>query len=512
MRNPFDIFGPDSPLFRQETEDEEKRKKRDSPALSGRGAPAAGTPLGDLGNPFDIFSPSSPLWRGEQVRPKPGYGNLPPEAEKFMADPTGIPARTEQMSFLEKALTILDPLMFPGDVAKAFAYGVIIGGTKEGLRLAREQIARIGTYLPGGRPADPVVRGDELARLLDPNYENRSATARFSLGLLMEVMVDPLAVFGIAKAGLSLTASGARAAGAARTAGVISKAADIAGRTDVFMQTWFNPYTLTGRVTRGIGGPVIDAIAERVEPILQTKLFERTVYGPQGEKIRIPVYIKDLIFPGFTPAERRELLEKIPSYLGGPETGPGIVRKVIAEAQENIQASVARISVLENILAENLGVKVLPFSARKVIPKGTPQEVLAKELTADAWNILDKHGWAVPDEVLKGTAQKLRGLAKTLGLQPEVAVKTFNDYLREARLAFLDISYRATGMPIYERLFKETAKEMGLDPDLAWQRYLGERARFMPKLDEHGRLVDMEEVQGALFQAPELRVEVEAIT
>jgi hypothetical protein len=488
MRNPFDIFSPNSPLFREETEEEKRR------------------------GPFDILSSSSPLWQGKEVKPKPGYGNLPPEAEKFMADPTGVPARTEQMSFLEKALTLLDPLMLPGDVVKAFVYGLKIGGVKDALRLAGEQISRWETYLPGGKPADPLVRGDELARLLDPDYDRRSAAARFGLGLLMDVMLDPLSVFGIVKAGLSLAASGARAAGAARAAGVVSKAADIAGRTDVFMQTWFNPYTLTGRVTRGIGGPVIDAIAERAEPILQTKLFERTVYGPQGEKVRLPVYIKDLIFPGFTPAERKELLDKIPSYLGGPETGPGIVRKVIAEAQENIQASVARISALENILAENLGEKVLPFSARKVIRKGTPQEVLAKELTADTWNILDKHGWAVPDEVLKTTTQKLQALAKTLGLEPEVAVKTFKDYLREARLAFLDISYRATGMPAYERIFKETAKEMGLDPDLAWQRYLGERARFMPRLDERGRSVDMEEVQGALFQAPEPKVELEAIT
>jgi hypothetical protein len=488
VRNPFDIFSPNSPLFREETE-EEKR----------------------LG-PFDIFSPSSPLWQGEEARRKPGYGNFPPEAEKFTAKPTGIPARTEQMTFFEKALTLLDPLMFPGDMVKAFAYGALFGGVREGLRLAGEQLRRWESYLPGGKPADPVVRGDELARLLDPDYDNRSAAARFSLGLLMDVMVDPLAVFGIAKAGLSLIASGVRAAGAARAADVISKAADIAGRTDVFMQRWFNPYGLAARTTRGIGGPVIDAIAERVEPILQTKLFERTVYGPQGEKVRLPVYVKDLIFPGFTPAERKELLDKIPTYLGGPETGPGIVRRVIAEAQENIQASVARISVLENILAENLGEKVLPFSARKVIRKGTPQEVLAKELTADTWNILDKYGWAVPDEVLGATTRKFRGLAKTLGLEPEVAVKTFKDYLREARLAFLDISYRATGMPTYERIFKETAKEMGLDPDLAWQRYLGERARFMPKLDERGRLVDMEEVQGALFQAPEPKVELEAIT
>ncbi len=480
MRNPFDIFSPNSPLFREETGEEKER------------------------NPFDIFSSSSPLWQGEEVRPKPGYGNLPPEAEKYMATPTGIPVRTEQMSPLEKALTILDPLMLPGDVAKAFAYGAIVGGLREGLRLAGEQLRRWESYLPGGRPADPVVRGDELAKLIDPDYDNKSAAARFGLGLLMDVMVDPLAVFGIAKAGLSLAASGARAAKATGVAEVISKGAELAGKADVFAQQWFNPYGVALRATKGIGGPVIDAIAERVEPILQTKLFERTVYGPQGEKIRIPVYIKDLIFPGFSPGERKELLERLPSYLGGPETGPGIVRRVIAEAQENIQASVARISALENILAENLGVKALPFSARKVIPKGTPQEVLAKELVADAWNVLDKYGWAVPDEAIKATTQKLQSLAKSLRLEPEVAAKTFNDYLREARLAFLDISYRATGMPTYERLFKETAKEMGLDPDLAWQRYLGERARFMPKLDERGRLVDLEKVQGALFQSPEV--------
>jgi hypothetical protein len=478
VRNPFDIFSPDSPLFRQETEEERKR------------------------NPFDIFSPSSPIWQGEEVRPKPGYGNLPPEAEKFMATPTGVPARTEQMSFLEKALTILDPLMFPGDVVKAFTYGALTGGVKEGWRLAAEQVSRWESYLPGGKPAQPVVRGDELARLVDREYDNRSAAGKLGLAVLMDVMTDPLAVFGIAKAGLSLAASGARAAGAARAANVISRGAELAGKADVFAQQWFNPYSLATRATKGIGGPVIDAIAERAEPILQTKLFERTVYGPQGEKVRLPVYVKDLIFPGFTPAERRELLDKIPSYLGGPETGPGVVRKVIAEAQENIQAIVARISALENILAENLGEKVLPFSARKVIPKGTPQEILAKELTADAWNILDKYGWAVPDEALKATTQKLQGLAKSLGLQPETAVKTFNDYLREARLAFLDMTYRATGMPVYERIFKETAREMGLDPELAWQRYLGERARFMPKLDERGRLADMEEAQGALFQAP----------
>ena len=496
MSNPFDIFSPNSPLFRQETE-EEKKKRRASSAAGQSPTPAPGTQ-----SPFDIFSSSSPLWRGEQVPPKPGYGNLPPEAEKFMADPTGIPAKAEQMSFLEKALTILDPLMLPGDVAKALVYGLKIGGLQDGLRLAGEQIRRWETYLPGGKPADPVVRGDELAYLIDPNYEQRGAVAKFGLGLLMDVAVDPLAVFGIAKAGLSLTASGARAAGAAKAADAISKAAAVAGKVDEVAQRFLNPYGVAVGATKTIGGPVINAIAERVEPILQTKLFERTVYGPQGEKIRLPVYIKDLIFPGFTPTERKTLLDRIPSYLGGPETGPGIVRRVIAEAQENIQASVARISVLENILAENLGQKVLPFSARKVIPKGTPQEVLAKELTADTWNILDRYGWSVPDEVLKTTTQKLGGLARTLGLQPEVAVKTFQDYLREARLAFLDISYRATGMPTYERIFKETAKEMGLDPELAWQRYLGERVRFMPKLDERGRLVDMEEVRGTLFQAP----------
>jgi hypothetical protein len=485
VRNPFDIFSPTSPLFREETEDEKKK----TPTVGGQ-------------SPFDVFSPSSPLWRGEEVRPKPGYGNLPPEAEKFMAGPTGIPARAEQMSALEKALTVLDPLLLPGDVAKAFAYGALTGGIRNGLRLAKEQLSRWRSYLPGGAPAQAVVRGDELARLIDPNYDNRSGAAKLGLAVLMDVMTDPLSAFGIAKAGLTLAASGARAAGAASVAEVVSKGAELAGRADVLAQRFLNPYGVAIGATRTIGGPVIDAIAERVEPILQTKLFERTVYGPQGEKVRIPVYVKDLIFHGFSPGERRELLEKIPSYLGGPETGPGIVRRVIAEAQENIQASVARISALENILAENLGEKVLPFSARKVILKGTPQEVLAKELTADVWNILDKHGWVVPDEVIKATTQKLRGLAKSLGLQPEVAVKTFNDYLREARLAFLDISYRATGMPTYERIFKATAKEMGLDPDLAWQRYLGERARFMPKLDERGRLVDLEQVEGALFQAP----------
>jgi len=496
VSGPFDIFSPTSPLFRKETEEEEKRQKKGAFGGQSLEPPTGG------GSPLDIFSSSSPLWRGRETRPKPGYVNLPPEAEKFMATPTGTPARTEQMSLLEKALTILDPLLLPGDVVKALTYGVITGGVREGLRLAGEQLREWESYLPGGRPAKAVVRGDDLARLVDPDYDNRGGAQRFVLATLMDVVTDPLSVFGIAKAGLTLAASGARAAGAARAAGVVSKAADIAGGADAFAQRWFNPYSVAARVTRGVGGPVIDAIAERVEPILGTKLFERTVYGPQGEKVRLPVYVKDLIFPGFTPAERKELLDKMPSYLGGPETGPGIARKVIAEAQENIQASVARVSALENILTENLGVKVLPFSVRKVIPKGTPQEILAKELTADAWSILDKHGWAVPEETLKATTQKLQGLAKSLGIQPEIATRTFNDYLREARLAFLDMSYRATGMPAYERIFKDTAKEMGLDPDLAWQRYLGERVRFMPKLDERGRLVDMEEVQGALFQAP----------
>jgi hypothetical protein len=57
MRNPFDIFSPNSPLFREETVEERWR-----------GA-------------IVLFIPYYPLWRGEEVRPKPCYGNIPPEAE-----------------------------------------------------------------------------------------------------------------------------------------------------------------------------------------------------------------------------------------------------------------------------------------------------------------------------------------------------------------------------------------------------------------------------------------------
>ena len=455
-----------------------------------------------------IFEKSEPIREGPTPSP---YQELPPEASKFLATPTGVPARTEEMPLWQKALTILDPLLLPGDVSKAFVYGVATGGWQKGFELAGEQLRRASAYLPGGRPADPVVRGDELARLAvgDEKWESLSPMARLGLSMVMEVGTDPLAAFGLVRGGVNLLTrgaeAGAQALGLTAAQPIISRVGGAIAGTLGSLERALNPYAATLDIARaGVRGArsvvpdLVDSIAERAEQFLQVRVLSRTVLGPQGEKIKMDIRVKDLIFPGFTPRERAELAAKVPAYLGGPDYGAGVMRQATAKSQSFAQAGVAHLAKLEGILSDAFGERVLPISRRLVITDPAKQ-ALAKEISADTWTLLDKYGWDVPEGVMESFRKKIAGLAKASGVDEDLAVRTFEEYHRAARLAYLDATYYTVGMPKFEEVYKRAAQEMGLDPDFAWQKYLGTRIGYMPKIDEAGRIVDLEKVEGALF-------------
>ncbi len=410
--------------------------------------------------------------------------------------PTGTQGTPQ--GFLGKLLTVFDPLLLPGDVAKSFIYGAVTTGSlRGGFEMARRQLADIATYAPGGTPARQLVRGDDLARLFVGNYDEMPAWKKFTLGLAMDVATDPLSVFGLAGVATKGASIAARAARVAPVAEVLEGAARGLFKADVAVQGVLNPYTVAARGARAIGQinlgplsayrPVAEVVSDTFSSVMELPIAKRQVRLPDGTQSTVTLRIGDFILPFFTPKEARELEGVLPKYLGSRDTGPGILLRAKAYYQDVMQIGIRHIEDIHATLHEALGVQAI--GSRRIIPQ--ERLPLAKEILAQTWKIIDEHGVADAGEALTKAKENAAKLARAYGVQEDVATKAVEDIYNKSRLAFLDMTYITSGMPFYERVFKGVAKEMGVDPEEAWQRYLGMRAGYAPILGEDGRLIEL---------------------
>lgn len=366
-------------------------------------------------------------------------------------------------------LSALEPLLFVGDVAKAAIYGAATGGASRALELARQQASAWRDYLPFGKTPKPVVTGDDLMRVLDPKYEERPAWQRVGMAFAAEILTDPLSVFGIvgmAAKGGAVAARGAaaltrRVAGeaAAAPATLFGRALDVASKAafaaDRAANLAFNPYAQAFYGTRALGRARLNDEGLRV-----AQVAGRVLDG-----------ILDMPIASSFRGYALRLRHVAPGWLGSPDVGPGVRLTARAAEMQFAEAVASHVEDLQRILHDGLGEPVRFFGLfeRRVIPERYLP--LEQEIRASVYRVLDNAGVANEVEALRKQEGLIRRMARSVGFDEGRAIDTYYRFFERARQAFTDISYRMTGFELYRDVWKGVAKEFGVDPEAAWQRY-----------------------------------------
>jgi len=266
-----------------------------------RAEPTTGAPNVGQPNPFSgllSLGGGGPLGTtGQEALSFKGF-QAEPEIPDSGPKPLGERVLSVVFNAIDNVLRVAEPLLLPGDVAKAFIYGYAKGGTQLGLYLAREQIGRAASYAPFGSRPDQVVSGSELARTLvgEERFQSMSPWARMGLSFAVDIAADPLSVFGVVGAATKGTALAARGASALAKAGGLERASKAAGavsrgleavaqtafRADELAQRALNPFAQATEAARLIGRVPIGE-ERTVGTVFQdavSKILEITPNGP----------------------------------------------------------------------------------------------------------------------------------------------------------------------------------------------------------------------------------------
>lgn len=405
-----------------------------------------------------------------------------PEIPESRPKPLGERVLSVVFNAIDNVLRVAEPLLLPGDVAKAFIYGYAKGGTQLGLYLAREQIGRAASYAPFGSRPDQVVSGSELARTLvgEERFQSMSPWARMGLSFAVDIAADPLSVFGVVGAAAKGTALAARGASALAKAGGLERVSEAAGavgrgleavaqtafRADELAQRTLNPFAqateaarLIGRVPIGEERTVGAVFQDAVSKILEITPIKR-VHSVRGLQHDVGIRLVDFVDPiGATPREHREYISKMPGYFHIPLRAKATYSDI-----------------------ENAAVKVwlpkLNEIINGVIKDGEQFTPVANEIAAQAFTIVDRYGVAEAGKALKEAEQTVRQVARAVGYSEDKAAQLLHQLHDTTRQAVLDLTYRINGFEDYKRTYMETAAAMGLDPEEAWNRYAGLKAGY----------------------------------
>lgn len=430
-------------------------------------------------------------------------------ATKLMHKPTGTPGFGQTL--LGNLVKLFDPLLLPGDVAKSFIYGAVTTGSVQGgLDTAKQQLSQWKSYFPLGEPAQTLVNGDTLSRaVLGDTYNNMGSTKKLVLSTAVEVLTDPLSILGVLGLGAKtaeITTRGVSAAakaagvtsvakGAEAVAGGLSKAATALGTADVAVQKVLNPYAVAGQAVSAVGklnlGPlsqyreIAEVASDTLSSVLDMTLLTRTVRLPDGLTTRVRIRLGDVVLPNFTPAETKALGEEATKkLLGSPDYGPGMWLRAKAYYQDIANVGLKHVEDIHAMIHDEFGVSA---GLRKVIPK--EQVGLVNELMSQVQLLVDKFGVDAGENAVAKAIDGFKIAAKSYGIPEDKAAESFRRIYDRTRMAFLDMTYHTTGMPLYEKIYKSVAENMGVDAEEAWQRYLGMKAGYAPVMDEAGRLV-----------------------
>lgn len=455
------------------------------------------TPAKSRGGTESVVGP-----RPDPFKPEPRVDFVHRDEERqFLWGPTG--PQAVPMTSAEMVLSALNPLFFAGDVAKAAIYGYAKGGLAGASQLVREQLSEWESYIPGRRPKQ-VVSSEEVARLFVQDFDNLPAWQKFAISLAADTLTDPLSFFALG--GLAAKATAIATRGVSKT---LSHGAEAVARgfaeADRLANLAFNPYA---QATKAIGGTartignvvlnedgvkVADVVAKTFDAVLDFGVKRRL---PDGSVVK--VRLADFFTPGMNLSEY-QAVKRAPGYFSSPEIGPGVYSRGMLQYQDVLLSGLKHAEEMHKYLHDTLGEEVSLFGLvkRKVVPDG--RLPLVQEIKASVQHILDNYGIADAPEALKKVEGAVRKVAQAVGVEEDKAVQALYGFHDLARKFYADYTYKLTGMELYEDVFKRTAKELGLDPEEAWQRYAGLKAGMAPVVGEKG-LIELTPAEAPRYQ------------
>jgi hypothetical protein len=400
-----------------------------------------------------------------------GFGG--PSAAEQKSKPFGLQA-------LEFGLSLLEPLLFVGDVAKAAVYGAATGGTKEALRLATEQAKQVLAYAPLGAKPKTLVTGDDLSRVFIEGYDQMPAWKRMGTSFLMEVVTDPLSLFGVVGAAAKGGAITTKAVGFAGAARGLEKVTRAAATADRLANAAFNPFAQAVGAARAIGRVslndegrrVADLAGDVMSGILGFKIFGQRIRVPDAGEADAPIRLVDFFDAFGTPNERKEFWNKLQRLTGGPEYGGTAIARARDEALGLQRLTMAYIEELQGIIHDGLGTERNFFNLfkRKVIaPEAMPVYNVIKEQTQ---RIIDQFGVLDSAPEAEKSAAIVKQVAKGTGVSEAAAEATFRRYLQTSQAMFADLTYRFSGVDLYKKFFFEEAERVGVNAEEAWKRHM----------------------------------------
>lgn len=482
------------------------------------------------GSPGAPGAPGKGGWSGPDVQ-----FNRPLSAPlNIGGSSTGIPIQPvvertpEQQSVLARVLDgfmgVLEPLTLPGDLIKAGLYGFLTGGSTRALNLMWDVAKNALAYLPFGEKPTPPVKGDDLARLLIPDYDKMGGWAKLGLGLFFDVVADPLTLFAGASLAVRGLATGTRVVETAARAARLAQGEKVAGgiamglrrippsplvqgletaaRTlqslDETVNRYLNPYAAVIQGAQALGQlgvklgdedvRLVDLARRTLDSIFNIQLFTRQV-RVSGYTESPSIKLGDFFLPHFPTLEARQKVEEVaPEWIGSIAGGAGAIPTVKARVSMIKAEGLRLVNQLNQVLNAHLGepARFLGVFPARVIPE--ERQPLMHEIRAILTQVM-----RAPDVQHRFIMEEALPALQKLGEASGVAPRTVQAALQEAYKVAVQgrdsISKLMSNVDVLWDKLNDVGQEYGLPGRLAAEARLAQMAFEKAKdLLEVGRI------------------------
>ena len=342
------------------------------------------------------------------------------------------------------------------------------------------------SYVPWGRPpTGGPVRGEDLLDLTGIGERlglQDDSTAKQLAGIAVEIFTDPLLAATWVGAGAKAVGAAGRVARSDRLLKTSQNLAS-AGRQLEYMTSPAGAVGGAKTVARLIAGDTRVQAAQRtvnrfVDAILDAEIpmparkFQEPVgpeFGFRVDEQGLPVRLRDMLFKGGRAPVGENIFR--PGWLvGSPTDGPAAMQIARGEAQPVARYTAEGIENINNIILDGLGVqrarvdlpgiRVRLFNQRVVPEKHRGFVQGFHELS---WNFVDSVGTTRITEGYTEYLPRVQRLAKTYGVDEELAATMFRQTTDAARVAAIKTGYVISGYDEFATAMEKAARNLDLD-------------------------------------------------